>query len=81
MSTFDRGNEEDFEFGASGFALLGRNPTCGCPLAIDMGAGPEAQREFEERGLLLEFLPASAAANIWENSSWPCHHSKTILDD
>lgn len=74
-------NDESFEFGASGFALLGRNPACGCPLAIDMSASLEGRKEFEERGLLLEFLSPAAAQSAWDNSSWPCHHSKTVLDD
>jgi hypothetical protein len=71
---------DDLEFGTSGFALLGRNPACGCPLAIDMSASAEARKEFEERGLLLEFCSPQAASYAWENSSWPCHHSKTVLD-
>lgn len=72
--------EQDLEFGVAGFALLGRNPVCGCPLAIDMSASMEARVEFEQRGLLLEFLPPSAAESVWENSLWPCQHSKTVLD-
>ena len=67
-------------FGLEGFALLGRNPKCGCPLAIDLSASLEARAEFEQRGLLLEFLPSELASSIWEASQWPCHHSKLVLD-
>jgi hypothetical protein len=67
-------------FGLEGFALLGRNPKCGCPLAIDLSASLEARVEFEQRGLLLEFLPPELASSVWEASQWPCHHSKLVLD-
>jgi hypothetical protein len=62
------------------FALIGRNPACGCPLAIDMNPTKSSQEEFEKRGLLLEFMAEDAAKYVWDNSSWPCHHSKTVLD-
>jgi hypothetical protein len=79
MSFYNQDDEFE-EFGVTGFALLGRNPVCGCPLAIDMSASTEARVEFEERGLLLEFLTPSAAQAAWDNSFWPCHHSKTVLE-
>jgi hypothetical protein len=63
------------------FALIGRNPVCGCPLAIDMNPSKQSQQELEDRGLLLEFMAADAAQYVWDNSSWPCHHSKTVLEE
>ncbi len=81
MNTFDIDSGDDLGFGISGFALLGRNPACGCPLAIDMSASSEGRKEFEERGLLLEFLSPAAAQSAWDNSSWPCCHSRTVLDE
>jgi len=61
-------------FGST-FALIGRNPKCGCPLAIDMEASQEAQQDFMDRGLLLEIVPESMARDIWESATWPCVHS------
>lgn len=58
----------------TGFALLGLNPRCGCPLALDMTASPCAVEEFGSRGLLLEYLPPSAAESAWQLATWPCHH-------
>lgn len=57
-----------------GFALVGRRPSCGCPMAIDMDASPSAIADFESRGLLLEFMSPSAAMSAWEGGSWPCPH-------
>lgn len=78
---FDNLVEEDNDnsFGLT-FALIGRNPKCGCPLAIDMNPNKQSQEDFTQRGLLLEFMAAGAAQYVWDNSSWPCHHSKTVLD-
>lgn len=58
------------------FAIIGRNPRCGCPLAIDMDASAESQQDFLERGLLIEILPETVADQIWQNSTWPCPHSQ-----
>ncbi len=61
------GNEE--------FALLGLNPKCGCPLAIDLTATPLSASEFAERGMLLSYMHPTAALELWENASWPCLHA------
>jgi hypothetical protein len=66
--------EPDFQFGLT-MSLIGRHPDCGCAMALSMDATAEAQQDFEKNGLLLEFLPASAALNIWGDSQWPCPHS------
>jgi hypothetical protein len=58
------------------FVLIGRNPHCGCPLAIDMNPDQASQKEFLDRGLLLEFLSEGAAKEAWDSASWPCSHSK-----
>lgn len=63
------------DFGVWDFALLGRNPICGCPMAIDLSDTLEGRREFEQRGLLLEFCSPGAAMAAWDNASWPCIHS------
>jgi hypothetical protein len=60
---------------ADSFALIGRNPKCGCPLAIDNTATADAVRDFEERGLLLEFVPEVCALEIWDRAQFPCPHS------
>lgn len=65
--------EPDFRFGLT-MALIGRHPDCGCAMALSMDATAVAQQEFEEKGLLLEFLPSSAALSVWEDSQWPCPH-------
>jgi hypothetical protein len=65
--------EPDFQFGLT-MALIGRHPDCGCAMALSMDASAVAQQEFEDKGLLLEFLPSSAALNVWEDSQWPCPH-------
>lgn len=65
------------DFGTT-FALIGRNPKCGCPLAIDMEASPDAQQDFMDKGLLLEIVPEAMAADIWENAKWPCIHSTGV---
>jgi len=72
-------DSEDFRFGLT-MALIGRHPECGCPMALSMDADGDAQKEFENRGLLLEFLPASAAQSIWEDGQWPCPHSSKRLN-
>jgi hypothetical protein len=60
---------------ADSFALIGRSPKCGCPMAIDNTASAEAQRDFEEHGLLLEFVPEAVAWGIWEKAQFPCPHN------
>lgn len=61
------------------FALLGRNPRCGCPLAIDIQGSPEAHDDFLRRGLLLEFLSPETAEALWSEARFPCKHSGRIL--
>jgi hypothetical protein len=80
-NNFDLGNDVGGgdTFGMT-FALIGRNPVCGCPLAIDMNPTKESQDELLERGLLLEFMAADVAQGVWDNSFWPCHHSKLVVD-
>lgn len=56
------------------FAIIGRNPLCGCPLAVDMSASADAQRDFLERGFLVEFVPETVAEEIWNGAVWPCPH-------
>lgn len=62
------------------FAIIGRNPRCGCPLAVDMSASADAQLEFLERGLLVEIVPETVAEEIWDGAVWPCsHHGDGLL--
>jgi hypothetical protein len=68
------------DFSSEGFALLGLNPRCGCPLAVDMTASPDAAQEFTSRGLLLEYLPPSAAESAWESAEWPCPHHGVAVE-
>ena len=63
------------------FALLGRHPACGCPMALDMTASGNAQAEFLEKGLLLEFLSPAAAESAWSAAVWPCPHSASRPPD
>jgi hypothetical protein len=70
--------ERGDDFGGEGFALLGLNPRCGCPLAVDMTASASAAEDFGSRGLLLEYLPHSSAASAWELAKWPCEHHGVI---
>lgn len=58
------------------FAVIGRNPRCGCPLAIDMSASADAQLDFLERGLLVEIVPETVAEEIWDGADWPCSHHR-----
>lgn len=62
------------DFGST-FSVIGRNPVCGCPLAIDLNADHDAQQEFLKSGLLVEIVPETVALDIWSNASWPCRHS------
>jgi hypothetical protein len=72
--------EPEESFGADDLAVLGINPLCGCPLAIDMSASPSAVKDFENAGLLIQFLSPSAASRLWDEAEWPCKH-KTSLSD
>jgi hypothetical protein len=63
------------------FALIGRNPHCGCPLAIDRNGDPEAAREFSERGLLLEYVAEARAVEMWNLASFPCPHFEDTVRD
>jgi len=61
-------------FGVEDLAVLGLNPKCGCPMAIDMSSSSDAVRDFESSGLLIQFMPPSAAQEMWDKASWPCDH-------
>jgi hypothetical protein len=63
------------------FAVIGRSPVCGCPMAIDLSLEGGAARDFEERGLLIEIVPSSMATSIWENASWPCPHFRSSVSE
>lgn len=56
------------------FAVLGRNPKCGCPLAIDLEGSKEAQDEFLNRGLLVELTVPQVAEEEWQRATFPCRH-------
>ena len=71
MKSFDSLNDEGLTVD---FALIGRHPLCGCPMAIDMDATVQAQGEFAEKGYLLEFLAPDLAKDLWSEASWPCPH-------
>ena len=74
------GSAEMEDFSPKGFALLGLNPRCGCPLAVDMTASPDAADEFVSRGLLLKYLPPSAAESAWDSAEWPCPHHGVAVE-
>lgn len=63
-----------------GLAIIGRKPSCGHVVAIDLDDTPEHRADFVRRGYTVETHPRSVAVQMMDREHAQCMLSNPVTD-